>query len=215
MRSLRISAVPCVFSLLALGCSDQVPPTAATTSPTAPIFNFTNGPESPGPIMRISFPPEAGFRILFFDQERLLLALLSQNNSLLGCNPDAITFESVDRQVIFNPVGPVMFLDQAADHFTTVYDVRGLPPLDCDLLTGASGRMLARGFTDVVLRDNDVFVSGTRTNAFGVNANGRLDNLVAGGKLAFRLHFQAEINKSDDSFRVFVDDIKLSPDPRF
>ena len=205
MKRVIILCAILLVALLAASCSDQKAPTALPESiPVVTSSLAKSPPASSGPIV-VRF--ETGFAVTFFDPNRLLLALIASDNSFLGCSSPTV-FEPADFQLIFSPSGPVHQLAKAKESFTAVYDVTGLPLLDCALLTGP--RKLAEGTAHHIATDNDLFFSGTRTNTFRLKGNGQLTNLVDGGTVNYNLHFHFQI-KQDGSFEILANDIKLTP----
>ena len=185
-------------------CSRIVTPTELADTPQ-PVFNFSNGPSNPGPrIVRFDVLPAAA---AFANFERQLVMLVTTGDGLLGCR--AITSSSpLTIQELTNPNGVVQALTQV-NGFAAVYDLPGFS-FTCAVLINDA---LAFGPMRALETDNDVFVSGTRTNAFRFKTNGTLDNLVGDGTIALNQHFHALIKK-DGSFEVKQSDIKISPDPR-
>ncbi len=201
---LRLVGATVLGTALLAGCTDGNVPTELTDIPE-PAFNFSNGPSNPGPrVVRFDVLPAAA---LFVDAERQLVALLTTGDGLLGCR--AITSESpLNFQEVTTPGGVVHQLFQIHEGFGAVYDLPSFS-FDCAVLTAP----LAAGPVHVIGTDNDLNVSGTRTNAFGFKSNGTLDNLVGAGTIAFNQHFQALVKK-DGSMETLQSDIRISPDPR-
>ncbi len=205
-----------LLTVFAVGCSNEEAPTALSDG-TLPLsegdpgvlFNFSNGPSNPGPIIvRFEVAPAA---LAFFDFDRELLMLVATDDGLGSCR--AVTFtEPADAQQIQNPAGPLVELVQLRRGFGAVYDLSGgFPGFTCAFLTGPD--MLAEGRVNVITTDNDFFASGTRNNTFRFKTNGKLQTPVNGTSVKLNSHFHAQINK-DGIFRVIQDDIKLTPDPR-
>jgi hypothetical protein len=211
-----------VAAVFAVACEQATtsPPETTEFQPPAPNFNVGNGPSNPGPIVtRLSFP--AGPQMLAFWSPNPLptVAVYQIDNSVTAfgpvtCEAATVTFEPLEFQLLFKPNGVVQQLIQVPEAFVRVYDATGLPPfpfLDCAFLTGS--RLMAYGIVHAILNDNDLAVSGTRTNAFSLKANGRLTLGVDGSTTNLSHKVQAQINKSS-GFRILKDQIKLTPDPR-
>lgn len=101
------------------------------------------------------------------DRERELVALFQQEDSFLGCQDATLEVGTIDIQRVERPDGSLASLVQRKDQVTAVYDIRDGLTFSCAFFTGASGKMIALGISDLVSTDNDVTLSGDRTNAFG------------------------------------------------
>jgi hypothetical protein len=214
MRCSRILAVFVLLSGLIVGCREQSVPTATIAAVPGPSFNFTNGPDNPGIVVRT----ETGFAILFADFDRQFLSLHSSDDALLGCTA-ATTFAPISIQRIFGGTGVFGRLMLAQDNFVTVYDWTGFPPIDCALLTGATGRLLAEGRAQLEVFDNDLLggaaFGGEGANAFGFSSAGRLTNVATGKPIGYRLH-RTHLILPDGTFKINLvrQGPLLNPDPR-
>lgn len=213
MRAFTIPTLLLVASL-AVGCTDETAPTAATEAVAGPSFNFTNGPDNPGIVVRFDF----GFGFLFGDFDRQFIALISSDDGLLGCTA-ATSFEPASIQDIFGGTGVFGELFLSQNNFVTVYDWTGFPTIDCDLLTNVTGRLLAQGRSQLLRFDNDLpggaAFGGEGANAFGWNSGGRLTNVATGRPIGYRLH-RTHLIMPDGTFRpnLVRQGPLLNPDPR-
>ncbi len=213
----RISAAFFLLTAVAVSCTDQPVPTASSDLPTAgPSFNFTNGPEEAGIVVR--FETDTAF--LFVDFDRQILSLHSSDDGLRGCTA-ATAFEPLDVQQVFGGNGRVARLRLAQKNFVTVYDWTGFPPINCPLLTNATGLLLAEGSSQLEEFDNDIeggagfppFEEGA--NAFGFNSAGELTNVATGSSIGYRLH-RTHLILPDGTLRINLvrQGPLLNPDPR-
>lgn len=214
MRAFTIPTLLLVASL-AVGCTDETAPTAATEAVAGPSFNFTNGPDNPGIVVRF----ETGFALLFADFDQQFISLVSSDDGLLGCTA-ATSFEPLSVQNIFGGTGVFGQLVLSQMNFTTVYDWTGFPdPFDCDFLTNVTGRLLAQGSAQLLRFDNDLpggrAFGGEGANAFGFNSAGRLTNVATGRSIGYRLH-RTHLILPDGTFRLNLvrQGPLLNPDPR-
>lgn len=115
-ESLRIVAV--VASVTFLGCTDRQP---TSPYPQGPVFNFTNGPSSPGPfIVRIH---NSLSRVITTDPDAGLFAIHGTVRNLSECT-DASTRVPVDIQIVRTPseAQGVALLLTAAENSVAIYD---------------------------------------------------------------------------------------------
>ncbi|MCZ6754533.1 MAG: hypothetical protein O7E49_04390 [Gemmatimonadetes bacterium] len=217
-RKFTFTALAVALGLVAGACSEQPAPTAAgeAFSPVSvePMAVFTNGPDTPGIVVRFT----TGYGLLFGDFDNQFLALYSWDDGLLGCT-ESTTLAPASIQDIFGGMGVFSQLFLAQASFVTVYDWTGFPTIDCALLTGATGRLLAQGNVQLEIFDNDVLggraFGGEGANAFGFNAAGRLTNVATGRPIGTRLH-RTHLVLPDGTFRP--NHVRwgplLNPDPR-
>lgn len=86
-----------------------------------------------------------------------------------------------------------------------LYDASSIDEICEAVVAGASPEPIANGTIRVVVNDNDVFASLSRTNAFGYTATGTLER-PDGMPCAFSATFRAPITREDE-FRVLAEDI--------
>jgi hypothetical protein len=117
------------------GCVDREP---TSPQPGNPVFNFTNGPASPGPfIVRI---PNSGSRVITTDPSTGLLAIHGTVKNLSECT-NASTRVPVDIQIVRTPseAQGIVLLLTALENSVAIYD-QGDPgelnPFDPDKFCG-------------------------------------------------------------------------------
>lgn len=165
-------------SLGTLACGGEsggAPPTDVS-----PAFDFTNGPESPGPVVfRVAAEPN--FYWYFFPDDK---AGLTASAGVLGTLAEACDItnpnfaEPIDFQFLFSPTGRL--LEHAhADLSLVVY--QGSTTDYCGALL--SEPIIATGTVHVVENDPD-FNASNGGPSFGYHAEGPV-RLVSGGKANF------------------------------
>ena len=167
MRSLHLALIGTAMSLLVSGCTDR-----SVTGPVdRPSFNFTNGPEHPGPIVfRTS---EGEYRVSYSDPAKGLTAIHG-GDVVEFCLTGGTDFPLVDIQFVLSPreQNRVHELVKGHDLETTVWPTGSF---DCDVFTTATP--LATGTVDLTNTDNDLIADqheNTNHNAYGFVAQGTL-----------------------------------------
>jgi hypothetical protein len=124
----------------------------------------------------------------------------------LGCFGLGFEDNLAEFQIVELPGGPVKALIRDDDMPIFLYAASSTDELCEAVFGGAIPEPIATGTVRVVLTDNDVDVSLTRTNAFGFTAKGTLER-ADGSACAFSATFRALITREDE-FRVVVSDIR-------
>jgi hypothetical protein len=186
--------------LVAFGCTE-----APTEPELTPSFSFTNGPPTAGVVIRY----EAGAILLFANGDGSLVAglglgSLDPNQSPIcggGSNFDVLSLQELDNP---SDVGIRHLQAKVTVHVWADAATFFSQPTFCDALNLPR---LAEGFGTDMEWNNDFDRSRTRTNSFGVRAQGTLDDLVNGGTTQFNLRFQGQIGKR--GFRSIMREITL------
>jgi hypothetical protein len=157
--------------------------------------------DPPGPVSRFTEP----FAVSFEDPADQLVALGGPPPEL-GCFDLGFEDNLAEFQIVELPSGPVKALIRDDDMPIFLYAASSTDELCEAVFGGAIPEPIATGTVRVVLNDNDVDVSLTRTNAFGFTATGTLER-ADGTACAFSATFRALITRQDE-FRVLVSDIR-------
>jgi hypothetical protein len=157
--------------------------------------------DPPGPVSRFTEP----FAVAFFDPADGLVALGGPPPEL-GCFGLGFEDNLAEVQIVELPSGPVKVLIRDDDMPIFLYAASSIDEICEAVFGGAIPEPIATGTVRVVLNDNDVDVSLTRTNAFGYTATGTLER-ADGTACAFSATFRALITKQGE-FRVLVEDIR-------
>ena len=156
--------------------------------------------DPPGPVSRFNEP----FAVSFEDPADQLVALGGPPPEL-GCFGLGFEDNLAEFQIVELPSGPVKALIRDDDMPIFLYAASSTGELCEAVFGGTIPEPIATGTVRVVLTDNDVDVSLTRTNAFGYTATGTLER-ADGTACAFSATFRALITQQDE-FRVLVEDI--------
>jgi len=157
--------------------------------------------DPPGPVIRFTEP----FAVSLDDPADQLVALGGPPPEL-GCFGLGFEDNLGEFQIIELPSGPVKALIRDDDMPMFLYAASSTDELCEAVFGGAIPEPIATGTVRVVLNDNDVDVSLTRTNAFGFTAKGTLER-ADGTACAFSATFRALITQEDE-FRVLVSNIR-------
>jgi hypothetical protein len=157
--------------------------------------------DPPGPVIRFTEP----FAVAFEDPADQLVALGGPPPEL-GCFGLGFEDNLAEFQIVELPSGPVKALIRDDDMPIFLYAAASIDELCEAVFGGAIPEPIATGTVRVVLTDNDVDVSLTRTNAFGYTATGTLER-ADGTACAFSTTFRALITQEEE-FRVLVEDIR-------
>jgi hypothetical protein len=157
--------------------------------------------DPPGPVSRFTEP----FAVALDDPADQLVALGGPPPEL-GCFGLGFEDNLAEFQIVELPSGPVKALvrDDAMPIF--LYTASSIDELCEAVGGGAIPEPIATGTVRVVLNDNDVDVSLTRTNSFGSTAKGTLER-ADGTACAFSATSRVLITREDE-FRVVVGDIR-------
>ncbi|HET9514902.1 MAG TPA: hypothetical protein VFO95_13300 [Gemmatimonadales bacterium] len=178
------------------GCGERSP--ADPSVGEHPSFTFLNGPEDPGPAVLRS--DDDTFIVLFNTDGASGLAsvirLPDPPEDVKQCGGSQ-PLQGADLQLVFHPDGVIQQLMIGNRVHAWVYDRQ-----DFLAIANSSGvcaafstlTPLAHGLVDFVARDNDLFVSNTRTNAFGWIARGNLHLTSDGSAVEF-------VNRYHGAFR--------------
>ncbi len=176
MRATSRILAALLVAALAAGCQ-EAPTSTGTIDLDSPVFNFSNGPSDPGPIVMRS---QIGYGVLISDSKRGQSAVFGVDPVQL-CLGNAV-FDLVDLQRIDVPedANRVNDIIQGRDMVTSVWPFTGF---SCARYTTTAP--LATGTADLNNTDNDVFIflnpDSKNHNAFGWRAHGRLTD--ASGKM--------------------------------
>jgi hypothetical protein len=157
--------------------------------------------DPPGPVSRSTEP----FAVALDDPADQLVALGGPPPEL-GCFGLGFEDNLAEFQVVELPSGPVKVLVRDDDMPIFLYAASSTDELCEAVFGGAIPEPIATGTVRVVLNDNDVDVSLTRTNSFGFTAKGTLER-ADGTACAFSATFRALITREGE-FRVLVSDIR-------
>ena len=194
-RSLTLTIV-LVCGALGLACNND--PTS--TQPSAgPTFRTANNPNGPGAFV-IRF--ETTIVILFDDPESDLtvVAGLALDQRAAFCAGGDVTFEPASERLVFRPDGSIHQLFKAKNVSLLLFDAAFVDI--CAVAPFAVGR---GNFTGT---DNDLAVSGNRTNSFGFRLRGRVAE-GSGERHHLLAKFHALITRSG-AFRTITSQIKLN-----
>lgn len=220
-RSIHSTLALAILAPLA-GCTDA--PLAPAESPESGAATVSrsvaDGPSQPGssPIFRVEIAGRVWFA--FWSPEPLPTVVLYQTDdsfNLAGadCQAATTTAEPVELQLIAKPSGSLAQLLQAPEVLVSVYDARafnGPPPLTCAFLLGE--HRMADGVGQIVTTDSDRTTNGPGTRAISWVGTGRLRWLEDGSALTLNHQIHMQVNANDGSFRVLLNQISLTPDPR-
>ncbi len=204
-RALLTSAAVAMFA----ACSESVDPIGEDAS-----FNFSNGPESPGPF--IVREVETGFFILFNDDRASRLVSLVRApdppGDVLPCGGSQ-GLDAADLQQVFHDRGAINMLLTGDD--VSIYVYERAPFLAALFGGGLCNAMLtvsplARGSGDFTAHDNDAFFSGTRTNAFGWSIRGTVIAVAGGDEFRYHNEYHGAVNP-DGELRHLTSRITLAP----
>lgn len=219
MNAVRVSAVCLLCAGLVIGC-EQSPPTAVPQ--VGPSFNFSNGPANPGIVLRT----DRNDFFFFVDDKSLLVAFGSTGDGPFPCATSTVLTPGDLQRIVRDPSSgtdpdafPELRLFVADELFMFVYDWTGMPnPFTCDFIL--NGPRIAEGTARLVNTDNDFFAflrdDAPRTNSFGWQAHGTLQDLLNGGQVRFSGHVRIAFRPAepDDEVLVVQDKVTLVPDPR-
>jgi hypothetical protein len=194
-RSLTLMIV-LVCGALGLACNND--PTS-TQPPAGPTYRTANNPNGPGACV-IRFETTLG--LLFVDpaSNRTVIAGLSLDQLAALCAGGNFTFEPATEKRVFRPDGSIHQLFKAKNVTLLLYDVASVD--FCAVAPFAVGR---GNFTGT---DNDLTVSGNRTNSFGFRLRGRVAE-DSGERHHMLAKFHALITRSG-VFREITSQIKLN-----
>ena len=176
--SSALVAAVVALTLPLAGCDEAPSPTAADNAD--PSFNFTNGPEAPGPVV-FRLAAEPNFYLYFFPDDKAGLTATAGVVGTLAesCDLSNPNFaEPIDFQFLFSPSGRLLEHGRA-DLSLVVY--QGSTTDFCGALIGAP--IVATGTVHVVENDPD-FDASRGGPSFGYHAEGPV-TLTAGGKARF------------------------------
>lgn len=156
--------------------------------------------DPPGPVSRFTSP----FAVAYVDPADGLVALGGPPPEL-GCFGLGFEDNLADFQMVELPSGAVKFLVRDVDQPIFLYEASSIEEICEAVFAGEIPEPLATGMVRVVANDNDVFVSGGRTNAFGDTATGTLLD-GDGDACHFTGQFRAQVTRSGE-FRLLIEDI--------
>lgn len=192
------------------GCGERSPADPSVGEP--PSFTFLNGPEDPGPAVLRS--DDDTFIVLFNTDGASGLAsvirLPDPPEDVEQCGGSQ-PLQSADLQLVFHPDGVIQQLMIGNQVHAWVYDRQ-----DFLAIANSSGVCaaldalvpLAAGLVDFVARDNDLFVAGPRTNAFGWTARGLLTRTSDGSPVNYQNRYHGAVG-TDGTVHSFMSVIKM------
>jgi hypothetical protein len=176
---------------------------AAVWALGAPAAGAEPPEDPPGPVSRSTQP----FAVAYEDPADGLVALGGPPPEL-GCFGLGFEDNLADFQELQLPSGPMKVLIRDIDQPMFLYQASSIDEICEAVFAGEVPEPLATGTVRVVANDNDVFVSGTRNNAFGHTATGTLLD-AAGNPCHFTGQFRAQITVTGE-FRLLREDIHLT-----
>jgi hypothetical protein len=179
---MRLSLLGCtaLASTTVLACND-------VSSPTPPAD--LQGPSYSATVNRFTVP----YFNFVTDESSGLIALLGLSPDLLAdaCAGEDVAFDQVKVVEVFRPDGSLKITVQGRVR-TLIYSLGSITDV-CEL-TGSTP--LATGRAHVLEVDNDVFVSGNRTNSFGANLEGTASG--PGGRFKVQGKFRIIIQRNGE-----------------
>ena len=160
---------------LASACSER-PSTAPALAPTAPAFDFTNGPDDPNPMI-VRSANDQQFLILNDDRDAGLFSIIGITSApadLVPCGGSQ-PLDPKSLQLVFHTSGAVNQVIIGRDLHVDLYPRRAF--IQALRLGGpcyaiATLTPIYQGLTDLNSHDNDTFFSGARVDSFGFSARG-------------------------------------------
>ncbi len=192
-RSLTLMIV-LVCGALGLACNND--PTEPSTGPT---LRTANNPNGPGAFV-VRFETTIGFLFVDPESDLTVIAGLTLDQLAALCAGGDVTFEPATEQLVFRPDGSIHQLFKAKKATLLLFDVAFVD--FCAVAPFAVGR---GNFTGT---DNDLTVSGNRTNSFGFRLRGRVAE-NSGERHHLLAKFHALITRSG-AFREITSRIKLN-----
>ncbi len=196
-RSLTLTLV-LLCGALGLACSgDPISPQPPGAS--GPTLRTVQNPDGPGAFV-IRFETSLGF--LFSDGESNVTVIAGVTPDQLAalCAGGEFTFEPATEQLVFRPDGSIHQLFRAKGVTLLVFE--GANVDFCAVSPFGVGQ---GNFTQT---DNDLTVSGRRTNSFGFRIRGQVSD-GSGGRTHVLAKFHALITRSG-LFRLLTSEIKLN-----
>jgi hypothetical protein len=207
MARLRCAGLA-ILAVAVLACTEApTHPESVETELLSVSSDYTNGPPSAGVVVRT---PLNTFG-LWVNGDGSLVAVhgmgsLDPNDSPV-CG-GASNFDVISFQHVVNSKGAIHELARNKGGTWHVWADAGTffsQPTLCDSFNLPR---VAEGYGQVIGFDNDLDVSGTRTNTYGFRGRGTLSDLVNGGTTRFTLLFQELIEK-DGTVRTIWQEITL------
>lgn len=203
MRPLHYAA-PIVVAALAVSCMESTEPSGRDSRL---MFDFTNGPASPGNSGIFRF--QGGWFSIVVDPNAGLISIVGLQNTIADFCSGAGQFDLMDFQVKPGSAGEVnsLILDGNAP-----VQIVALAPPSCAGLSGAP--VLYRGTAAYHRTDNNFTEMGTeggRANSFGHTAQGVLDDLVHGGHVNYSEEIRFVIHPRTEEVTIPVSKITVTP----
>jgi hypothetical protein len=189
MRPLLIGCTTLAATLV-LACNDATSPTQPANPQSASIRATVN---------RFTVP----YFNFVVDESSGLIALLGLSHEMLigTCAGEDVAFDQVKVVEVFRPDGSLKFTVQGRVRMA-VYSLGEIFDI-CELTESTP---LARGRAHVTEVDNDLFVSGNRTNSYGANLEGTASG--PGGRFKVRGKFRALIRRNGEG-RVLNEEFSI------
>ena len=188
-----------LLGTLAIACGDGATPATGPDAP-APAFDFTNGPAELPNVIRLE---EQGGVGVIFDAERdllLFVGLPEDPTDAVDCGgTEPFATNSVQIIGLLQEVLMVLVKSEPNLH---VYQASTFTDF-------CTSEPIAVGQGRLVVTDNDILVSGTRTNSFGANVTGQVA-LASGGTATVSAHARFVIHP-DGTFTVASEQVLLTP----
>jgi hypothetical protein len=200
LRSLPVP-LAILASVLMLGCGEQPAPSEPVTTPR-PSFRTERNPDGPG--ARIFRFDDLFFFVIVDFQRGLTTVLGATPEEHLAACQSGIPPEEASFKEVVRPGDVHKFLVKGAAMGVTIW-----PAASGDICGELMAvPFLAGGTARVRYTDNDVQVSGTRANSYGVRAHGTVTSLASGEEFKLLAKYQAIIFRNGE-FRETISEIRL------
>lgn len=201
-----------VVALALLGCKDATSP-SIQSEPRSPAFAFSNGPETPGPIVfRTTDDP---FFLFLNDDRAVRLAAVMRPADPANVVPcgGSNSMDPVDLQLVFHSSGAINQTLIGRDITVWLYQ-RG--PFLTDVINNGLCHALStqvplyQGTASLVAHDNDTFFSGSHADAFGWSAIGTVTKISDGSEYRYQNEYHGVLDTNGEPL-TFHTTIRLTP----
>jgi hypothetical protein len=209
MRHSLLLPTTALAAALVLGCGEQPSPAEPASTPR-PSLRTDQNPDGPGAVV-IRGPAEGAFLIADPDPAPGLTVLAGNTFAELEqfCATGEVTLGPLEDLFVIRPDGSVHNILRGAKVPLLVWET-AIPFIDpiAELCGELLGLPHLTGTGQFIARDNDVFVSGDRANAFGLSIHGQVTS-EAGERFRFKANFHAVILRSGEEH--ITSDFRLDP----